>query len=404
MSRYVISTLVYFLNSWTNFLQELLIRLQHHNSKVRQEAVKELKDIMFVHAQRIMGTQIGELLKGICALFIDKEREIRKDALKVLTVMLISMSSEQLEPFCNILLSYLRCAMTHIDTSIQEDSLLFLDVLIESCRFIDENHHSILLLDLFQMVSNLGISRKSEKQLITLMNSKNTSVQWRIQVYQRLTKVFKYSLGQHQTEESHRVTFRKIMQANNISHVPLYRNDESQSPSINLYNAKIQYSPKLEPFLLYQSQLMHLLFESWREVYPKRKRQNTIETILGNEGIDMLKIVSHFIQLFIEVYDGVVVDVNTSWIHEYSGIFLPMFPYTMKSSEVNPEMCISIHKCIELNLIISQIYFWIISHLNKVDDVDRKNCHNVIQYINGNPHILHYLIISINQVFFRYIR
>ncbi|KYN21436.1 hypothetical protein ALC57_06190 [Trachymyrmex cornetzi] len=76
--------------------------------------------------------------------------------------------------------------MTHIGSRMKEDSLLFLDVLVQNCnsagaRALAKDSHKIL-------PNFLGIPCVA--QLITMLRSKSTDVKWRIKVLECLANLF----------------------------------------------------------------------------------------------------------------------------------------------------------------------------------------------------------------------
>lgn len=122
---------------------------------MRQEAVRELKEILIKYPTEIVSSQLQPLLRGICGLSLDKEKDVRRDALKLLNVLLSPISKEQLLPFGDVLLSYLKCAMSHIDRNIKEDSLLFLDVLMQHCSNLVAKHSGTVLPIFLDMISRM---------------------------------------------------------------------------------------------------------------------------------------------------------------------------------------------------------------------------------------------------------
>ncbi|KYM79713.1 hypothetical protein ALC53_09825 [Atta colombica] len=69
------------------YFQDLLTRFWRHNSTVRQDALKQLKDILL---------QLNSLLHGIATLTLDKEKEIRTNSFHALNFILSVISNEQL--------------------------------------------------------------------------------------------------------------------------------------------------------------------------------------------------------------------------------------------------------------------------------------------------------------------
>lgn len=80
--------------------------------------------------------------------------------------------------------------MTHIDLNVQEDSLHFLDSLLETVPdLIAADSHRILS-NFFTLISKLKNNSKHARTLSENLKSKYTAVKWRIKVMLRLKMIF----------------------------------------------------------------------------------------------------------------------------------------------------------------------------------------------------------------------
>lgn len=149
-------------------VKECVIRLGHNNSQHRAEGLRNLKDIIETSPQEILDQHFSVVLKGIAEMAVDIERDNRREACRILSLLLseaikVRSDASNIEPFFNILCSYLRCAMTHITQSIQEDSLLLLDVLmIYVPKLVAANREKILP-SYMDMISKLRSEGKPER-------------------------------------------------------------------------------------------------------------------------------------------------------------------------------------------------------------------------------------------------
>lgn len=140
---------------------------------------------------------LSSIIQGLSKLCLDIERNIRRESFKVLGLLFSSCTADTVEPFFDVLSSFLRCAMTHIQTNIQEDSLLMLDVLLtHTPRLVAVNSDKIFV-SFLDMISKLKTDNKSERTLSVNLGSKMTSVKWRTRVLDRL-------LGMLSTMVTHR--------------------------------------------------------------------------------------------------------------------------------------------------------------------------------------------------------
>lgn len=89
-------------------------------------------------------------------------------------------------PFFNVLLNYLNCAMTHIHTSIQDDSLAMLDTLLVSAPLLVAANTEKILCNFLDMISSVKADSTSGRTLNVNLSSRFTSVMWRMKVLRRL--------------------------------------------------------------------------------------------------------------------------------------------------------------------------------------------------------------------------
>ncbi|KAL2749184.1 testis-expressed sequence 10 protein [Vespula maculifrons] len=389
-------------------IKDLLARLQHHNSTVRQEAVKELKDILLQHPLEILSSQLNLLLQRISALFFDKEKDIRRDSLKVLNCILNLISNEQLTPFCNVLITYLRCAMTHIDPNIKEDSLLFLDILIQHCNNIIVKDSHKILPNFLDMISRMHTETKPERQLTITLDSKNTTVKWRIKVLECLGNILRSIINYKKIEKAqHYTSAVKVICINKeTKYIPFYRQVDIQDYKINfesitnLRNDTNERSLDVAEFIKYISVLIPLMFDSWIEVCPEERTvTSTISgTIISSETSILLKHIVIIIQLITEYID--ILDYNdhintkmwftNSFQNVYTKKLFSKFPYTktktvekFRKRQEDFSSLEMTEKCLEQNLGICQIYTWFTSmNINHITNkLDKTYCQYVMDYI-----------------------
>lgn len=171
-------------------LKDLLSKLQHHNSTSRNEGLRFLKEIITYHPQET-SKHLGAIIQGICQLALDLEKDVRRECFKALNLVFASQTCDLVSPFFNIVTSYLRCAMTHINIQIQEDSLSLLDcLLLYTPSLVALNSDSIFSCFL-DMISKLRTESKPERTLTTNLGRKLTSVKWRSKVLDRLLGILK---------------------------------------------------------------------------------------------------------------------------------------------------------------------------------------------------------------------
>lgn len=391
--------------------QDLLTRLQHHNSTVRQEAVRELKDILSQHSTEILSSQLRSLLQGIAALSLDREKDIRRDSLKVLNSILGPISNEQLCPFSDVLISYLRCSMTHIDPNIKEDSLLFLDVLAQNCGALLAKNARKVLPNFLDMISKLRAESQPGRQLVTALNSKNTSVKWRTKVLTRLSSILSSIVSERKSRKlEHRHALSKTIIIDSDSYnLPIYNSnnlnlchvdfDEMENPSNGT-----ESDSDLEELTRYTKVLMPLMLDSWLEVMPKEHLTIAAsDRVISSEASYLLKSISEVIQLIIEYFELLEAENGSGnsgvWLHEHflqslGRNLLDNFPYSQiknvqksRKRQEDFERVELNDKCLEQNLSLCYAYMWILTSKkgHRIEDLwNKEMCSRVLDYINGN--------------------
>ncbi|XP_043599134.1 testis-expressed protein 10 homolog [Bombus pyrosoma] len=400
-------------------IKELLSRLQHHNSTVRQDAVKELREILSEHSLKLLSSQFGPLLQGICALSLDKERDIRRNSLKVLSLILGPVSNDQLNPYCDVLISYLRCAMTHIDPYIKEDALLFLDVLVQNCSNILARNSYKVLPNFLDMISRLHTEMKPGRQLVTTLNSKNTNVKWRIKVLERLATMFSSIVTFFKSQQiiSSGESAKVITVNKNTRYIPIYTNINSQNCEVDFERTDNEgrnnsnNTLNADELMSYIELLMPLIFDSWIEVCPDEKNIDYSALLISTEALELLKSTVEIIQLIIECIDILYTecDVNmkfwfkSNFQDSYTKNFVSKFPYnklgatgcflpSIRNRKRQQDFAIdnSYDICLGYNLAICQIYVWftsIQSDDKMMSKLMKNYCTSVIKYLNGKLEI-----------------
>ena len=104
------------------------------------------------------------------------------------------MPAERVAPFFALLSAHLSCAMTHIETGIQEDAMKILDVLLEHYPSLLATRPAVLLTNFLELIShrqNSGGAKKAQdakgRTWALSVNPSRvvTSQQWRLSVLLR---------------------------------------------------------------------------------------------------------------------------------------------------------------------------------------------------------------------------
>lgn len=168
----------------------MLSKLQHHNATNRNEGLRYLKEIISNYPQET-SKHLGRILQGICQLALDLEKDVRRESFKAISLVFASQTPDLIAPFFNVIVSYLRCAMTHININIQEDSLTLLDCLLSYVPSLVAANSDTIFASFLDMISKLRTESKPERTLTTNLGRKQTNVKWRSKVLDRLLGILK---------------------------------------------------------------------------------------------------------------------------------------------------------------------------------------------------------------------
>lgn len=141
---------------------------------------------MLTHYPEETNKHLGAIIHGIAQLSLDVEKDVRKESYKALGILLSITTTEAVAPFFDTLSSYLRCAMTHIQMAIQEDSLFMLDNLLTYVPALVAANSDRIFRSFLDMISKLRTESRPERTLSINLGSKITSVKWRSKVLDRL--------------------------------------------------------------------------------------------------------------------------------------------------------------------------------------------------------------------------
>ncbi|CAG9787854.1 unnamed protein product [Diatraea saccharalis] len=283
-------------------IKELLSRLNHFNKNSRTEALEGLKEIISSNSDAV-SQNLGQVILGVTPLVLNIEKVVRHEALKVLHSVLTHIDLDKVDPFFDIMSTYLRSAMTHIDTRIQEDSLLFLDLLL-SCtpKKVIGDFHKILPIFL-DMISKLRVDSKPGRTLTVNLSSQITSVKWRVKVLHRLEDFLNKYIHDNMVNANNRPKAVKSynFDETQMNYYPLFNPVSTAICHVSSFSAKSTQDftlfDEVEKFKEYFTTLIPLLYETWLEVCPKATSVMNIETVVNEDAASLLKhtlkVISH---------------------------------------------------------------------------------------------------------------
>ncbi|XP_028161506.1 testis-expressed protein 10 homolog [Ostrinia furnacalis] len=380
-------------------LKDLLSRLNHFNTKSRTEALDGIKDII-THAD-ILDQNLGQIILAVTPLVLNVEKVVRHETLKVLQLVLSNVEIQKLDPFFDIMATYLRSAMTHIDTRIQEDSLLFLDLLLVCTPEKVVQYFHKILPNFLDMISKLRIDSKPGRTLTVNLGSQITSVKWRVKVLHRLKDYLsKYiNLNQVQTKEKPSSKPAQKFDESKMNIYSLFNPVYTSVCSVSCFSSKnsqdVAPLDEVENFKHYVNTLMPLLYETWLEVCPKTSSGMNIETVINEDAAALLKHSLDVISLLFDLVQYQAIknpssDIgsifNQKYKQSFSQHFVTSFPYVTnmrmkhkKSDDSVFEDLITDPKLVQENLKICHLYIKLNSNVNVKNQA--KEINSVLNYL-----------------------
>lgn len=163
-------------------INDCLARLKNSSSV---EVISNLKEIILFQPDDFQ-KHLESIIKIVANLSLSIERVDRKECFKILDIICAQTSEQNLRPFFPILVTFLKCAMTHIKPTIQEDSLLMLDILLKHAPQLVAIEKDNILPPYLDMVSKMRVEDKPERTLSLQLGNKITTMKWRKSVLERL--------------------------------------------------------------------------------------------------------------------------------------------------------------------------------------------------------------------------
>lgn len=351
-------------------LKEILSKLKHHSSNFRIESLKNLREAITSHHSSLLKS-LGNVMQGVAAISLDIERDVRRESFKTLSSLLGYFPIGTVIPFFHIISSYLRCAMTHIQTPIQEDSLLMLDVLLQHVPNLVALHSDKIFQNFLEMISRVRAEGDKACRMLTVnMGQRQTTIKWRSKVLLRLQQMLqtlvehKTSIRQNPTKGSKnkRIHFTFSMKSEQYYGLKRCFTGSQVCNLSSIFNRALGSSSILESsnamdesgqLRSYVEHLMPLLLESWLEVKPHHKAGSAnVETLLNLDAAITLKIVLQIIEnlwSLINIYEQQVNNYDLSlWFKDqYADVFAANF---LQDSYPYQKMCSDES---EYNIIIS---------------------------------------------------
>lgn len=179
--------------------------MSHTNQTAKCDGLRGLREILLKLPTEITENHLSSTIKAVAGMAVDLERDVRRDCYKTLGMLFAAAGQDNIAPFYDVLLSFLRCAMTHIQPRIQEDSLFLLDVYLQYLPSLVLLNRDKIFPQFLDMISKLRSETKPERTLTLTLNKQTTSTKWRTRVLMRLVGMLKILID-HKTGKAEEST------------------------------------------------------------------------------------------------------------------------------------------------------------------------------------------------------
>ncbi|XP_042216329.1 testis-expressed protein 10-like [Homarus americanus] len=273
-------------------IKELLSRLSHSSSYVRQDGVTGLLEIVKKNQKADLEPFLPTMIQGVAPSIFDTDTLIRTSAIKFMDALILKVGNS-IEPYFNIVATHLSCAMVHLNINVQGDSLKLMRVLTRHTPQLIARHADTLLKNFVSLISR----KASSAQMITRSkpnkvdfsrllhvnpNNNLTAHKWRLQLLQELSSFLEAILGEQRRVQA-QVPYTLWQTIVDGSLPPVVCGDSVQGKT---QESGVFSDPwQLEKFCF---SIIPLLFQIWAEVDVKETNDNTGGNTLSGEGVQTL--------------------------------------------------------------------------------------------------------------------
>ena len=337
----------------------------------------------------ILSTNLSVLLEKISPIFTDSGSAVRQALLLLLKHIIENVTTSSLASFFPRLVACMMCAMTHIDKSIQLDSLKFLQLFLTDCSdLLIKNAPKLpnLYLSLLTCQVNVIDVTKSDNAVCTGSIEKLVPMKTRLEVFAQLSELLKTSIDLTAMDNDDRgsnvttqvvpcfdVVNRKEISDILTGHCLNFFNLNRSVPNIKLVsnwgihppaNAFLKdcFMKKMDDerylFSSFTAKLVPILFECWMESRPIRLLSGSSNSVELDMKLAVMKLLLYVVRLA-HIYSGEsgMSEMRGLYSNQFQKCFLTYFPFNNVSKSEYLFM---------LNLYLCEITILLFSGVNKL--------------------------------------
>ncbi len=155
-------------------LPDILSKMTHYNAQVRRDASFSLKELVLLHSTALM-TNVAAILERLLQAMADDEAVVREAGIVAWKVCLSSLSSSKSEkalaPFVTLISVYFCSGLTHIKVGVREDTLKYIDALMDVSVFATLMANSLSSSDSGRLLENFKDLIAPKATVLHLKNS-----------------------------------------------------------------------------------------------------------------------------------------------------------------------------------------------------------------------------------------
>lgn len=187
------------LTSRKQTFKELISRMNHFSATIQLDGINGMKELISKNPE-ILEVNLSTLFNKIPDLVAARDFNVRKASLKLLEIIIQSITPEKISPFFPLLNAQLMCSMNHIQLDIQKDSHLLLDLLLTNIPQLVSNVALEILPNFLEQISCRDDGGK--RVLAMNPNQRLTSLKWRKEVLTRVHRLLYLLLEKNKPKEN----------------------------------------------------------------------------------------------------------------------------------------------------------------------------------------------------------
>lgn len=367
----------------------------------------------------ILSTNLSVLLEKISPIFTDSSAVARQALLLLLKHISENVTKSSLVSFFPRLVACIMCALTHIDKSIQLDSLRYIQLFLSDCSdLLIKNAPKLPNLYLSLLTSQVNVIdvTKSDNAIFTGSTEKLVPMKTRLEVFTQLSQLLKASVDLTATDKNDHgsnlttplvpcfdVVNRKEISGLLTGHCLNFFDLSRSVPNVKLisnWGIRLPANAFLKDcsvkkmdderylFSCFTAKLIPILFECWMESGPIRLLSGSSNSVELDMKLSVMKLLLYIIRLA-HIYSGEngMSQLRDLYSNQFQKCFLTYFPFNNLSKSEYLFM---------LNLYLCEITILLYSGVNKLSknhatlmlDFFSQNLPLEFQLFVANPNVI----------------